>query len=646
MLPTIPRAASGRLITLIVLSLAILGGRLPTAAAAPVAVTTYHGDTMRTGWNAQEQTLTPAVVGGRTFGRLAVIGLDGQVDAEPLYVSGLTIAGGAHDTVFIVTENNTVYAIDANTGAILAKQHLGAPVAMADLPGGCNNNAATVGIGSTPVIDQASATLYLIAYTFEKGAAVYRLHALDLATLTDKQPSTVVAALQRLSGGGSYAFTASASRQRAALLEANGAIYAGFASYCDQAANVSRGWVLGWSAATLAPLPAAELIDRQANSPNDFFLSSVWMAGYGIAADEQGNLLFVTGNSDYSGATYKPSNNLAESVVKLSPDLARVESYFTPDAPGVDVATLDQNDTDFGSGGVLVLPQQPGAHPRLAVAAGKAGIMYLMDRDSLGAFHNDGVDHVLGSVNIQGGCWCGPSYFRGADGVGRVVSSGGATAIVWKLNTKGRPTLVQESAATINTGQDGSFFTTVSSNGEQPGTQIIWAVSHPVDSNPAKIDLYAFDPSTIDANGQMKPLYRDVAGSWPNVYGDANIVPMVANGRVFVASYRALAIFGVKSGTGAVAGADVETAETQAATGAMLPGHTLWGVVDAADADKIALRTRSGAIVTVARPAAPDRAITTGGAIEVQGDYDSQGVLRAQSILRAKPSPALWGVDR
>jgi hypothetical protein len=78
----------------------------------------------------------------------------------------------------------------------------------------------------------------------------------------------------------------------------------------------------------------------------------------------------------------------------------------------------------------------------------------------------------------------------------------------------------------------------------------------------------------------------------------------------------------------------------------MLPGHTLWGVVDAADADKIALRTRSGAIVTVARPAGPDRAITTGGAIEVQGDYDSQGVLRAQSILRAKPSPALWGVDR
>jgi hypothetical protein len=632
-----------------VIAPALIGG-MP-ALASPAAVTTYHGDAMRTGWNANETALTPAAVGGARFGRLTTVALDAQVDAEPLFAPGLLINGASHATVFVATENDTLYAIDAATGAILVTRHFGTPVPMGELPGGCSNNAANVGINSTPIIDPATQTIYLIVYTFETGAPVYRLHALDLTTLVDKSPAVVVAASHRLSNGATYNFNPAVTRQRAALLEANGNIYAGFASFCDQAADQSRGWVLGWQAATLTPLAGNALIDREARSPDDFFLTAIWMSGYGVAADEQGSLMFVTGNSDYNGATYNRTLNLSESVVKLSSDLTQVQSYFTPDAPGNDVATLDQSDTDFGSGGVMVLPKQPGAHPRMAVAAGKAGILYLLNRDSLGAFHNDGVDHVLDQVDIQGGCWCGPSYYQGADGIGRVVSSGGDTAIVWKVNTKGRTSLIQESAATLINGQDSSFFTTVSSNGTAAGSQIIWAVSRPIDSDPARIRLYAFDPSTVDRNtGTMKTLYVGAAGSWPNSNANANIVPMVANGKVFVASYRSLAIFGLASGR-AIAAPDAEQAAAGIPDGA--PGHAVSGVVvatpGATEADTLTLKTRTGAlaVIDISHIRRSSRtALIAGKPLMARGESGADGVVRATAILRLKPSAALWPADR
>ena len=129
------------------------------------------------------------------------------------------------------------------------------------------------------------------------------------------------------------------------------------------------------------------------------------MSGYGPATDDAGNVLFVTGNSDPSGTTYDGVTNIQESVVKLSSTLTSVIDLFTPK----NQAALDQGDTDFGSGGVLVLPDQPGSTPHLAVAAGKDGNMYLMNEDHLGGYSST-TNNVLGTYSI-GGCWCGPSYF-------------------------------------------------------------------------------------------------------------------------------------------------------------------------------------------------------------------------------------------
>jgi hypothetical protein len=509
-------------------------------ATAQTSVITYHNDNYRTGWNSNETVLTPANVNASQFGGLATVTVDDQVDAQPLLVPGVNITAGGHrgqhDVVYVVTGNDTVYAIDANVGTVLLSNHLGSPV---QKPLGCGNNGPNVGITSTPVIDTSSSTLYLMAYTQDSTGPTYRLHAMDLGSLTDKVTAQVVSASHTLSDGTTYAFNATYQRQRPGLLQANGSVYAGFGSFCDFSANVSRGWLLGWNAATLTPLSGNLILDIQASSPDNYFLTPIWMSGYGLAADDSGNILFVTGNSDYDGTDYDGVSNIQESVVKVSPDLTTLVDLFTPS----NVGSLDQGDVDFGSGGVMVLPDQPGSTPHLAVAAGKDGRMFFMNEDALGGY-SPTKNNVLGTYQV-GACWCGESYFVDpTDGVARVVSSGGNRVEVWKVNATSSPKLtgVARSAA-ISTGQNGGFFTSVSSNGN--ASPIIWALSRPVSHNPANMTLYAFNP---DSGGTgMTTLFHGTAGLWPNQGGDSNQVPMIANGKVYVASNKQLRIFGLKA---------------------------------------------------------------------------------------------------
>jgi len=506
-------------------------------AVAQTSVTTYHNDNYRTGWNSSETVLTPANVNASSFGLLTKVKLDDQVDAQPLLVPSVNITAGGyqgtHSVVYVVTENDTVYAIDASAGTVLLSQNLGKPV---QWPLGCNNNGPNVGITSTPVIDTSSNTLYLIAYTQDSSGPAYRLHALDLGSLTDKMTPAVVTASHTLADGTSFVFNATYQRQRPGLLEANGNIYAGFGSFCDYGANLSRGWLLGWNASSLAPLSANQVNDTQATSPNSFFLSSIWMSGYAPAADDSGNVVFVTGNSDPSGTTYDGVTNIQESVIKVSANLTNVVDLFTPSDQG----DLDQWDSDFGSGGVLVLPDQPGSTPHLAVAAGKDGNMYFMNEDHLGGYSTT-KNNVLGTYAIAGGCWCGESYFVDPkDGAARVVSSGGNRVQVWKLQTSPTPKLKEVAQASVSSGQNGGFFTSVSSNGN--ASPIIWALSRPT-SQQTGIGLYAFNPET--SGGRMSLLFKSPAGPWPNQGGDSNQVPTVANGKVYVASYKELQIYGL-----------------------------------------------------------------------------------------------------
>ncbi len=501
-------------------------------------VTTYHYDNHRTGWNSSETILTPAIVSSSYFGHLQSITLDDQVDSQPLYMPGVNITAGpyqgTHDVVYVATESNTVYAIDAESGTVLLNPNFGLPI---PLPLGCNNNGPNVGINSTPVIDPTSSTLYVMVYTQQSGDPAYYLHALDLGSLTDKVLPQLVTGSRMLTDGTIFNFNATYQRQRPALLLANGNIYAGFGSFCDYSPSLSRGWLLGWQAGTLMPIGADDVFDIQATSPHDFFLSSIWMSGFGPSADDSGNILVATGNSDPSGTTYDGATNLQESVIKVSPDLTTVLDLFTPS----NWAILDQLDEDLGSGGVMVLPDQPGSIPRLAVAAGKPGTMYLMNEDALGGYSSES-NNVLGSYTIQH-CWCGPAYFVDPkDSLARVVSSGGSAVMIWKLQSSPTPSLslvATSISLSTNSAQDAGFFTSVSSNGTS--NPIVWAISRPTTSD-LNVYLYAFDP---DSGGKMTTLFRGAAGTWPNTGGNANLVPIVANGQVFVGSYAQLQIFGL-----------------------------------------------------------------------------------------------------
>ncbi len=528
------------------------GVRDRPASASTIQVSTYHGDGHRTGWNSQETLLAPAKVASAGFRELGNVALDGQVDAQPLYVGGQVIGRRAHNAIYTVTENDTVYAIDADTGAVLLQRNFGIPVPITKLPGFCNSNSGIVGINATPVIDPVARTLYVIVYTYENNAPVYRIHALDLGTLADKVPPVVVTGSGTLNPtNAKYDFNPATARSRAALLLNNGAVYAAFTGFCDLNANIARGWVLGWDAGTLLPLAPSVLLSRESSTPNNYFLSTVWMSGYGIAVDNAGSLFVVTGNSDPSGTAYQPPYGIAQSVVKLSSDLATVQSVFTPaGGSGADYATLERSDLDFGAGGVMVLPPQPGPYPYLVVAAGKYGAMYLLNSNDLGGYDEGPFpypDRIFNSYTI-GTCYCGESYFAGADGVGRVVSSGGNNVMVWRVNSSGIPSLSQESiSAPIVNGTNQGFFTTISSNGVRAKSQVIWALGRPIDASAPIVTLYAFDPSAIDGSGRMATLFAGAAGSWPR-FGRANLVPTVANGRVYVGSYKQLAIFGL-SGT-------------------------------------------------------------------------------------------------
>lgn len=514
----------------------LLAGSLP--ATAQVSVTTYHNDNYRTGLNSQETTLTPNSVSGGGFGALKTVVLDDQVEAQPLVVPAVNITAGkfkgtTHDVVYVATDNNSIYAIDTNAGTPLLRVNFGPPVVK---PLGCHIYNPDVGINSTPVIDLSSNTLYAMIYTQETTGTAYFLHALDLGSLTDKVPPQLVTGSHTLIDGSTYGFNATYERQRPALLLANGTVYASFGSFCDKAPNLSRGWLLGWQTGTLAPVAGNQITDMQASSPNDYFLSAIWMSGYGPAADDSGNILFVTGNSDPSGTTYDGITNVQESVVKVSADLTTLLDIFTPS----NVADMDENDLDFGSGGVMVLPDQPGTIPHLAVAAGKLGSMFFMNEDNLGGFSTQS-NNVLGTYTV-GPCWCGQSYFVDPkDNMARVVSSGGTQIIVWKLRTIKTPSLIQVASSPVLNTVGTGFFTSVSSNGT--ANPIIWALSRPTGKAPT-IYLYAFAP---DVGGStMKQLFMGTAGTWVANGANSNLVPVVANGKVFVASNKELVILGLR----------------------------------------------------------------------------------------------------
>src|ERR1700722_12186662 len=313
-------------------------------AHAQVNVTTYHNDISRTGGYTQETVLTPANVSGGQFGKVFTTAVDGWVYAQPLYMSNVSIGGSTHNVLYVATENDTLYALDAATGTIYWHYSLipvnGAPVSSStDI--NCADLVPEVGVTGTPVIDPSTGTIYLVAKSKVGTSFFQYLHAIDVSTGAEKfgGPVNIQATFPGTAGDGNgttLTFNPLQENQRAALLLENGHVVIGWASHCDT--DPWHGWVMSYSASTLTQ-------EAVYNTSPDGYGNGVWMAGSGLAADSGGNIYFATGNGTWNGTT-----DIGDSIVKLGPPNAGafpLVDFFTP----WNQASLEAKDQDLASGG-------------------------------------------------------------------------------------------------------------------------------------------------------------------------------------------------------------------------------------------------------------------------------------------------------
>jgi outer membrane protein assembly factor BamB len=492
-------------------------------------VLTYHNDNARTGDDLHETVLTPADVNPSQFGKLYSVPVDGQVYAQPLYLENVAVPGqGAHNVVYVATENDTVYAFDADRGALLWHDSLANPAAgVTPVPSGdlqCPSITPQIGVTATPVIDPASGTLYAVA-AFKvlgrhKARYVQRIFAIDVATGALKLggPRTIRASVPGAGDGGTaVTFNGKKELSRAALLLLDGVVYTAWTSHCD--ATPTHGWVIGYRADTLKRVAVF-------NTSPGGQLSTIWQSGGGLAADAAGNIYFLTGNGTFDAN--HGGRDYGDSFVRLrTHGRLRAADYFTP----FNQAGLSAHDDDLGSGGPLLLPDQPGAPGPLLVGASKAGTIYLLDRGHLGRFHrrSDRVVQELGGA--VGRAFDTPAYFDG--GGQRWLYYAGENDVVRAFPlVGGRLAPVPSSASGM------PFFTpgatpSVSADGTSGG--IVWAL------NVGPPGLYAFDATDL---GHL--LYSsDQFGVRDQLDGVIKFsVPTVADGKVFVGTSQALTVYG------------------------------------------------------------------------------------------------------
>jgi Ig-like domain-containing protein len=504
------------------------------AAGAGTDVVTYKYDAMRTGQNLAESTLTLSNVASATFGKLRNLMVDGLVDAQPLYLSRLPVAGAMHDVVFIATEHDSVYAFDADTGAILWNVSLlGAGDTTSD-DRGCSQVKPEIGITSTPVIDRkagAHGTIFVVAMT-EDAASNYhqRLHALDITTGQEMAASpTEIAATF-----GATIFAPGQYEERAALLLNNGTIYTTWASHCDHAPY--GGWIIALSESTLAITGVLNVAMGASGSGFASQGPSIWMSGGGPAADSAGNVYVLTANGRFetalSAAGFPDGGDYGNSFVKITPSSGTlaVSDYFTMSG---EIAESGQ-DIDLGSGGVMLLPDMTEANGtvrQLAVGAGKDGNMYIVDRNNMGKFTSVGnnIWQQLSGV-LGGGVWSTPAYFNfgiyyGPQG-GPLMAFSVTDALLSNSPTS------QSSTHFANPGT----FPVVSANGA--ANAIVWAYEN---TSPAVLHAYAATNLASELyNSNQASNGRDQFGA-----GNKNIVPVVADGKVFVATTNSVAVFGL-----------------------------------------------------------------------------------------------------
>ena len=325
-----------------------LGGALAGEAGGQTNVLTQHNDNNRDGLNATETVLHPSNVNKTQFGMLFKVAVDDQLFAQPLYVSNLSIAGGTHNVVFLATANNSVYALDADSGVQYWHVQLGTAFKVQDVGFNCSDVLASSGIMSTPVINTSTGTLYVVAQTWNGSSAAHQLHALNLATGADKQSAITLSA---------PGFTSKYQLQRAGLLLSGGNIYITFASHCDE--FTYAGYTLAYSAANLSQVGVFN------DAPSDS-ASGIWQSGNGPAADSSGSVYLVTGNGTWDG-----ESNWGETFLKLSSTLG-LQDWHTP-------SDYANGDNDLGASGPLLIPGTS-----LVIGGGKDGYLNLVKTSAMG----------------------------------------------------------------------------------------------------------------------------------------------------------------------------------------------------------------------------------------------------------------------
>ena len=498
-------------------------------SGTPVDVLTYHYDGYRTGWNQTETDLTTASVASANFGLLQTLQVDGLVLTQPLMVSGFRMPDGTtHDVLIVTTMHNSIYAFDAQTYAILWQVNLGPSQSTVDV--GCDDVVPEYGIGSTPVIVRkgvGAATIFVVS-AIEPNPHEFHamLHAINLSNGTDRQPPTEIMPSGTLSDGSTISFEPMNQWNRSGLAYANNSIYVAIGSHCDDNAPSISGWILRYSQA-LDLKNSFHTIDV----PDSYELASVWMAGAAPAVDPSGNLFMSTGNGAYSRTG--TSRDLGNSVLAFSKTLVRPRSFFTP----TNYAQLSQNDTDFASGGVILIPPVAGqAAPPLAVALGKEGVIYLLDSLALGGKQagNVGALQTLKVADFGLGLWGSTAYYLGPNGGMLFAQTNQNVLFGYSVNTSAQPSLTQTLAGTTTAGYGGST-PIVSSNAAQPGTGIVWLIRRA-----HTVQLEAYDASALGT-----PIYAAGAGTWNNVSNNAFVTPLEANGRVYVGAAGTVSVFGL-----------------------------------------------------------------------------------------------------
>jgi Immunoglobulin domain len=508
----------------------------PANNTSNVDVVTYHYDNLRTGQNTNETTLTPANVTQTKFGKLGSFTVDGHVDAQPLYLSNVTIPNkGTKNVLYVVTEHDTVYAFDADsangtTSTILWSTSMLAAGETSSDDRGCGQVTPEIGITSTPVIDRSRNAIYVVAVSKTSGGSyIHRIHALNLTTGAHLVAPTTISASYPGTGAnssnGMVVFDPRQYNERPGLLQIGGTIYTTWGSHCD--AGPYTSWVMSYNADTLQQVSVLDLVPNGNEG-------GIWMAGTAPAADASGNIYFIIGNGDFGttlDANGFPANkNCGNCFAKVSSTAPlTLLDYFTP----LNTVAESNADTDFGSGGPVLLPDvvdSNGKTRHLAVGSGKDANIYVVDRDNMGKF-NASQDNIYQQIDgqLSGGVWAKPSYFNGTVYYGAVGDSIKAFPV-----SSGKLATSPASRTAHTFGYPGAT-PSISASGTTNG--IVWVVE-----NGGTAVLHAYDASNLATE-----LYNSnqAANGRDHFNGNKYITAMVANGKVYVGSTSSVAVFGL-----------------------------------------------------------------------------------------------------